>query len=262
MTRRGSLLATASVLPDHREPGLLEHRARADEGHRQVDPARSRVDRVALDGGRAARRGVVDRAVDQGRRVAALAVAAADDDADDAPHRQVVERPDQRRPAEPSVLRARADAAPAHGLAVVVPDHPGRVRAVAERPERRLPVPVTQLGDLAGRQAVRQAPAVARPPVGVDDRGEVVDPVRCHGTDVESHGPSQSAIGRPVKFRGAGCDVVGSPHQLHEADGNSARSGPLHDLIAAHERTGGSHTVAPNSTACSLTSTIVTSTKR
>ena len=61
--------------PDHLEPDLLEHGPGADERHRQVDPAGGGVHRVALDGRRLAGRRIPDRAVDQGRGVAAAAVA-------------------------------------------------------------------------------------------------------------------------------------------------------------------------------------------
>ena len=76
---------------DHLEPGLLEHRPRPDERHRRVHPA-LRVDRVRLDRRRAVGRGVGDRALDEVAGHALPTVAAAHDDADDAPHRQVVGR--------------------------------------------------------------------------------------------------------------------------------------------------------------------------
>ncbi len=50
---------------DHLEAGPLEHRAGADEGHREVDPALARVDGVGLDGRRPLRGGPGDGALEQ-----------------------------------------------------------------------------------------------------------------------------------------------------------------------------------------------------
>ena len=136
---------------------------------------------MRLDGRRAVGRGVVDRPVDEVLGDPAPPVATANDDADDAPHRQVVGGPDQRRAVEPRDLRSRADVAPAHGCAVEVGDDARRMLALAEGAHRPLSLVGTvaaELGDLRGAQAVGQAPAVGGPTVGVDDVGEVLEAVR------------------------------------------------------------------------------------
>ena len=63
------------------------------------------------------------------------------------------------------------------------------------------------------------------PPVGIHHDGEVVDPVRCHGTDVESHGPSQSVISRPVNSGGAGCDDTPGPARRLQVSRHHCRPG-------------------------------------
>ena len=87
---------------DDLEPGLLEHRPRPDERHRRVHPP-LRVDRVGLDRWRAVGPGVVERSLDEVRRHALAAVTSADDDAHDAPHRQVVGREDEPGVHEPRI---------------------------------------------------------------------------------------------------------------------------------------------------------------
>jgi hypothetical protein len=79
ITRRGILLATASVVPTT-EPGSYEHRPGADEGHGQVHPT-WRVDRIRPYRGRAERSGIGNSPLEQWCRHALSTVPRSDHNA-------------------------------------------------------------------------------------------------------------------------------------------------------------------------------------
>lgn len=59
-----------------------------------------------------------------------------------------------------------------------------------EGTHRGLPAAVAELVDVLRTQAVREAPAVRRAAVGVDDVREVVEPRRCQRMGLPAHVPS------------------------------------------------------------------------
>ncbi len=132
---------------DDSEPGSVKHRLRSDERHRRVHPPR-RIDGVGLHRGRAVRRRVRDRPFQQWCRHTASAMPRADDDAHDAPHRQVVNGTDQPRAGQTGDLGARTDVAPSHRFAVEVGHHPRRLCPLAEASHGRLSASAAELLDL------------------------------------------------------------------------------------------------------------------
>ena len=212
MTMRGILLATASVVPTTEKPAF-SNIERVPTKAIVVSIRPVRVDRVRLDGRCAVRGGIGDGTLEQVPDHALATVAAAHDEADDAPDGQVVGRQDQLRARQPGDLRARADVAPADRRAVEVGDDSRRVLALAQRAHRLLAAvrPVAaELTDLLLAQPVRQAPARVGPPVGVDDVGEVLEPVGRHRVRL----PRGSAAGsRPaVRLRASGTSLLPAIH--------------------------------------------------
>jgi hypothetical protein len=108
------------------EAGVLEHAERADLGRRAVDARAARVDRVGLERRRALLARVRDHAVEERAPQTAPPVAEADREAEDRPHREVVDDRDRPRPDEALHRLPEAELAPAGRLPGHVREHPGR----------------------------------------------------------------------------------------------------------------------------------------
>ena len=144
------------------------------EGVRRRDAfARRDLDRVGLEGRRAVGPGVLDRRVEEGCRDALPAGVARDDEADDRPDRDVVERGEDLRGGEALVVLARREADPADGAVVPVGDEARSELSLGER---------LQLGAIAGSRRIRPvattepkigAPAPLRVAAFLEQRGEV-----------------------------------------------------------------------------------------
>ena len=91
-------------------------------------------------------------------------------------------------------LGARSDVAPADRCAVEVGDDPRRVLPLAEPPHRLLAVALAEFLDVLGPQAMREAPAVGGPAIGVDDVGEVLEALRRQRVALPTHAPIEPPI--------------------------------------------------------------------
>ena len=151
MTRRGIRLATASVVPTTEKPAFSNiERVPTNAIVVSIRPFGSTGCASTAGAPFDARRSRPHPRA--GAHHALAAVAAAHDEADDAPDRHVVGRPDQLRVLQPRDLRARADVAPADRRAVEVGHDARRVLALAQRAHRLLAArPVAaELADLGG----------------------------------------------------------------------------------------------------------------
>ena len=96
-----------------------------------------------------------NRPLEQWRRHTLSTVPRSDHNAHDAPHRQVVDWPDETRADQPCSLGATADVAPSHRLAVATGHHSGRMLTLAQAPVCLLTAPAAKFLDLTGPQPVR-----------------------------------------------------------------------------------------------------------
>ena len=110
--------------------------------------------------------------------------------------------------------------APAHWSAVEVGDDPRRTLVLAEPPHRLLAVALAEFLDVLGPQAVRQAPAVVVPAVGVDDVGEVLEALRRQRVALPTHAPSKH---RP-RTRAPGRPGIGGGPQTSSKPGSENHS--------------------------------------
>jgi hypothetical protein len=95
------------------ETTALEHCERSHVRARSGDATARRIDRVALDDGRAVCLGVGDRRAEERRCDALAAPLASDDEADDRPNRRFVDPGEDLRALEPDEVLARPEADPA-----------------------------------------------------------------------------------------------------------------------------------------------------
>ena len=117
----------------------------------------------------AVRGGIGNRTFEQCWGHTLSAMARADHDAHDAPHRQVVDGPDKTRAGQTRDLGARTDVAPSHRIAVPIGHHSWRMVTLAQAPHRLLTASAAEFLDLTGPQPVGQAPAVTGAAGAVDD---------------------------------------------------------------------------------------------
>src|SRR5919107_3631516 len=121
-----------------------------------------------------------NRPLEQRCRHTLSTTARADHDAHDAPHRQVIDGPDETRAGQACDLGAGADVAPSHRLAVPIGHHPRGMVAFAQAPHGLLTASATELLDLTSPQPVGETPAMVGAAGVVDDVSEILAAVPCH----------------------------------------------------------------------------------